>query len=77
MELFEEHDRLRHRRRVRLNRKYKTRDRWKPRGILHLRQYPNTNWRHDPFERDWQFNRRKAPPVTGYGVAWEHRSDVE
>lgn len=76
MELFEEHDRLRHRRRVRLNRKFKERGRYKPRRAIFLLPSPG-NWRHDPFERDWQFNRRKAPPVTGYGVAWEHRSDVQ
>lgn len=75
--IFEESDRTRHRRRVRLNRKYHARDRWKPRGILHIRQHPRTPWRHDPCEKDVQFNRRKAPTETGYGVAYEHRSDVQ
>lgn len=70
------YERSRRARRRKLNQRFKERDRYKPRGVLHIRQYPNTNWRHDPFELSWQFNRRKAPPVTGYGVAWEHRSDV-
>jgi len=74
--IFEESDRTRHRRRVRLNRKYHARDRWKPRGILHIRQFPHTAWRHDPCEKDVQFNRRKTAPDTGYGVAYERRDDV-
>lgn len=71
------YERSRRARRRKLNRRFKERDYYKPRGILHVRQYPNTNWRHDPFELDWQFNRRKSHPETGYGVAWEHRSDVQ
>jgi len=75
-DLIHLYERSRRARRRKLNQRHKERDRYKPRGILHVRQYPNTNWRHDPFELAWQFNRQKTAPETGYGVAYEHRSDV-
>ena len=77
LNLIRQSERSRRARRRKLNGKYKQRDRYKPKGTIRVICYPNSDWRHDPFELDWQFNRRKAPPETGYGVAWEHRSDVQ
>ncbi len=75
-DLIRQSERSRRARRRKLNTKFKERDRHKPRRAIFLLPSPG-NWRHDPFELSWQFNRRKAPPVTGYGVAWEHRNDVQ
>ncbi len=73
--IYEDRDRLRHRRRVRMNRKYKTRDRFKARGAAY-KYLPCGHWRHRPEEKDVQFSRRKCAPELGYGVAYEHRGDV-
>lgn len=75
-DLIHLYERSRRARRRKLNQRFKERDRYKPRGILHIRLYPRSAWRHDPSELDVQFNRRKAAPETGYGVAYERRSDV-
>lgn len=47
-----EHEETKHRRRVRMNRKYKTRDRYKPRGAAH-KYLPCRQWRHLAGEKDW------------------------
>lgn len=70
-----EHGETKHRRRVRMNRKHKTRDRYKSKGLAY-KFLPCGHWRHRPEEKDVQFNRRKCAPETGYGVAYEYRTDV-
>ena len=76
LELLRQSERSRRARRRKLNGKHKLRDRYKPRGTFRVICFPRSTWRHDPFELDVTFNRQKAAPETGYGVAWEHRSDV-
>ena len=77
LDLIRQYERSRRAHRRALNARHKLRDRFKPKGTIRVICYPNSEWRHDPFELSWQFNRRKAAPSTGYGVAWEHRSDVQ
>ncbi len=54
-------------RRVVLNAKHKHRDRWKPKREWKFGKYP----RHQ--DAEWYFGRAKAPPETGYGIAFERR----
>lgn len=62
----------RHSRRRRLNKHWKHRDRWKPKGGGFM-----DDWRHRHNEPDWTFNRRKSAPETGFGVAYEDNPDAD
>src|SRR4051812_35146544 len=74
--MTEEELKHRHAIRVHRNKKHKQRDRFKAKGwafeILPIRYGA---WRHMPGEKDWQFNRRKVPSETGYGVAYDKNPD--
>lgn len=66
---------LKHRHLIRRarNAKHKARDRFRPKGAYRLYDYPIRHYG----ENDYEFNRRKAPPLTGFGVAWERRPSCE
>lgn len=67
-------DKRRRARRVHLKRKHKARDRYKPKSWMLWAWTRIVHWKHDHFERDYEFGRTKAPTDTGYGVAHEKRS---
>lgn len=74
--MTEEELKHRHAIRVHRNKKHKQHDRFKglPFEYIPIRY---GCWRHMPSEKDWQFNRRKTPTETGFGVAYEHRPSCE
>ena len=60
------------------NQKHKKRDRYKPKGwAFEFLPISYGKWRYMYGEKDWRFNRRKAPTETGYGISYERRPDAE
>lgn len=49
---------------------------WKWRSLLWM-EWLQRKYRHDRSELDYIFNRRKTHTDTGYGVAYEKRSDIK
>jgi len=74
LELGFPYEKRRRARRLHLKRKHKKRDRYKPKPWMLDMWTRIRRWKHDHFERDYEFGRTHAPPETGYGVAYEKRS---
>lgn len=72
--MTEEELKHRHLIRIHRNQKHKHRDRYKPICAEVLYLFPT---RRHSGEEDYEFNRRKAAPGTGFGVAYEKNPDAK